>query len=250
MSISITTSNKASNASATTTLVLPAFSSTASQRIILGIAILDTTQSVTVITDTAGSTYQFLWAEVNGTGVRVEMWFCNGVNANVSNVITIGFTGATLASAAFGEYAGATGFGARGNSHATNASLTQVSNMSGSSDWVVAVFGIASSSGDTVAAGQGTIRQSLIPALTTAGIVLMDNTSVITSTLPCSATLSASRAWAAVAIDLTSGLPAASVSTSNFTLITNADGSSFHQVMKTPSQSSSTGGGGNSGYVS
>lgn len=240
MAISLTISNKVNNTTATTSVAFPAFSSTLNQVIFIGVAMADTTQSVLAIGDTAGTVYLPVASKTNGTSVKTEFWYTVGSHANAFNVITVTFTGATLASAVFGEYAGATGEGGVGNNSGNDAHPITGAIMSGSSDWVVAAFGFASNSGDTATANQGNLRQTDIPALTTTGILLMDNTSSVTTTLYCTATLSAARAWAGCAFTLTSGSPPVIIGAPQRVIPSNTNYGPKHQAVAPPANSTGT----------
>src|ERR1035438_1788967 len=107
MAISATTGGTINNATATSSLVFGAFSATATQDVVVGIAILNTAVSVTGIADTAGNTYTPKAGGNNGSAVRVELWEAHSITANASNVITVTLSSTSLASAAFEEYAAA-----------------------------------------------------------------------------------------------------------------------------------------------
>src|ERR1017187_5040332 len=159
MAISFTTGGTINNATVGTSLVFGAFSATATQAVVVGVSILSTGVSVSGITDTAGNTYTLQAAGNNGSNVRVELWAAHGITGNGSSVITVALSGSSLASAAFEEYAGVTAIGnvspvSTGNNTTPNAPIaTQDSN-----NWGVAAYGVASSSGDTIATWSVTIR--------------------------------------------------------------------------------------------
>src|SRR5580765_1275555 len=100
MAIGATTGATASNGSASSTLAFAAFAATGGQDLVVGVALADTMQTVTGITDTAGNAYSLKSAIANGTDVRTEIWEATNITANAANVITIAFSGSTLASAA------------------------------------------------------------------------------------------------------------------------------------------------------
>lgn len=239
MAITFTTSGSTSNGSATSSITFTAFVSTVGQKLALGIALGDITQTVTSITDTAGNTYLFSYG-LNQSTVRTELWVVNSMIANAANVITVNFSSPVLASGAFGEYAGPTGFTpppfeTGGPSATPGASVNSV----GSNDWMVAFFGVATQSTDTFTPSHGNLRQSIIPALTSVSMFMMDITSPLSGTIAVYGTLSVSRQWAAVATGFTSGSPALLATATNFRDSTTADRLSQHQVMKTPVTSQS-----------
>ena len=137
----------------------------------------------------------------------------------------------TLASAAYSEYAGSTGLGnvgaaATGNSQYPEGDVTTQD----TSSWGVCAISAATLSGDTFTADLGTIRQSVVPALTTAAVALVDNTSIGTAKLRQGVLLSNSRAWAAAAVELRTGVAA--------TVIVPPSGlgqsTATHQILTTP----------------
>lgn len=71
-----------------------------------------------------------------------------------------------------------------------------------STGWAVAAIGFACQSGDTISAADvpDTVRQSVVPALTSVGVALVDMSG--NGGVPCLAKLSTSRAWAAVGLEL------------------------------------------------
>lgn len=195
------------NAGATPSLSFGAFNNTAGRDIVVCISILDTTKSVSGITDTALNTYTQKAAVSNGSAIRAEIWGTHIALHNNSNVILVSFSGSTLAAAAYEEYSGSTAFGNSGTNSGTdthpnvNAATQDVSN------FVITCLAIASSSGDTLTQGfGGTSRQSSIPAATTAGVVLIENSSPPNALqLFEGGVLNNSRAWACACVELRTG---------------------------------------------
>ena len=239
MAITATLGGTINNAVAGTTLTFGAVSLSTGQDVVVAVAILDTTKSVSTITDTALNTYTLKSAVNNGSNVRVEIWEAHNITGNASDVILVTLSGATLASAAFEEYAGvASGVGTVGST-ATGTSfdpegdvLTQDGN-----NWSVAAIGVATLSGDTFTADLGTKRQALIPALTTASVALVDNTTIALATLRNGVLLSASRAWAAVTLELRTGAAAINITPEQIKApISSGLNMAKHQIVKAPPQ--------------
>jgi hypothetical protein len=190
------------------------FSATAGRDIVVGVAILNTTVSVSAITDTAGNSYSLKSSINNGTAVRVELWEAHSITANASNVIAVTLSGSSLASAAYEEYAGASlGVGNIGTAATgTNANPEGDVATQDGNNWGVTAIAVASNSGDTFTANLGTKRKAVIPALTTASIALVDNTSpAVVSGLRNGIVLSASRAWTAASLEFRTGSSAINV---------------------------------------
>lgn len=216
MAISATTGGTVNNTSAGTSLAFSANTSTTGQAIVVAIAILSSSVTVSSVTDTSGTTYSRLAAITNSSGVRVELWGNANITGHSSNVITVNLSGSALASASYEEYSGVTAFG-HTSSGSTGGNLYPQDNVAtqDASNWAVTGAAIASSSGDTLTATWGTIRQSIIPALTTAGSALLDATSLYTSMLTNLVRISSSRVWAAASVELRTGLTAVTLESSN-----------------------------------
>jgi len=105
MAIAASIGKTASNATATTTLAFAATAIGSGSDIVVAIAVADISITVTGIADTAGNAFSQRTA-INGTGVRTMIWEAQDVIANAADIITITFSGATLASAAFETYTG------------------------------------------------------------------------------------------------------------------------------------------------
>lgn len=101
-----------------------------------------------------------------------------------------------------------------------------------SGDWSVGAFGIVTSSGDTITAGTGTLRRSVVPALTSVSVALVD----FTAAASLNVSLSSIRAWASVGCDLVSDGTVLPVPTgaNNAATLTNAGAGAKHQTVKGP----------------
>jgi hypothetical protein len=195
------------HAGATTSLTFAAFNNVAGQDIVVCVAILDTTKSVSGITDTALNTYTQKAAVNNGSAIRSEIWYTHAAVHNTSNVILVSFSGSTLAAAAYEEYSGPTGSGNSGTNTGTNTHPNVNVATQDISNFVIGCLAIASFSGDTLTNDYGgTSRQSDIPAATTAGVVLVEDTSLgQANQLFEGGVLNNSRAWAFACMELRTG---------------------------------------------
>lgn len=209
MSISATTGATISNSSAGTTLAFAANTLTNGQLLVVAVAILSASVTVSSIADGA-NTYALLSSVTNASGVRTELWSAPVTAATASRTITVTLSGSAFASAAFEEYAGvASGMGNVGST-ATGSGFNPMGTVAtqDTGNWSVSAIAVASSSGDTFTADCGTKRQSVVPALTTAGVALVDSVATALATLEDSLILSASRAWAVAIAELRTGAAA------------------------------------------
>lgn len=252
MAIAAVNGSTINNSTAGTSIAFAAASQTSGNRIVVAVAILTTTVSVSSITD-GTNTFTLQSSTNNGTAVRVELWACT-IASSATRTITVNFTGgSTLASAAYEQYSGSTAIGNIATA-TTGASIypevdvaTQDAN-----NWSIAALAVATNSGDTFANDLGTQRQKVIPALTTASIVLVDNTSQLTvAGLRNAVQASTSRSWACAALELRTGQTAISAVVTNVLLLSGTDSGAKHQIVTAPAPYSSIGGGGggNSGYI-
>lgn len=200
------------NAVAGASLVFAAQSATAGNDIIVNVSILDTTKSVTSITDTAGNSYALKASVNNGSSIRIETWAAHSITGNASNVVTVNFSGNTLASAAKEQYSGVSSYGATSTNTGSSRYPQGDCATQDANNWNVTGIAAATSSGDTFTIDLGTLRQNLVPALTTAGVALIDNSEIAQAAhLNNYATLSNSRDWATATLELRSGGSAAAV---------------------------------------
>ena len=214
MAIAVVGGASASLAVAGTSLAFAAAGQTATDITIIAVAILTTTVTVSGISD-GTNTGVFRGAINNSTNVRVELWSLP-IASSATRTITITFSGSTLASAAYEEYSGSTGIGnigsgSTGNSQSAQAIVTEQD----TSSWVIVANAFASSSGDTLSGVVGTNRQSVIPALTTSGVSLSDVTEVASIPVLTSIWISNARQWAAIGLELRTGVSATSIAAEN-----------------------------------
>src|ERR1039458_3468581 len=102
MLISATLGATASLSSAATSLAFASNTFTYGQTVVVGVSIPGTA-TVSSVTDSLGNTYTQRSTSTNGTTIRSELWTAP-VTVAGSSVITISFSGSTLASAVYEEY--------------------------------------------------------------------------------------------------------------------------------------------------
>jgi hypothetical protein len=234
MAITATLGATINNAIATNVLTFGSNVCTVGQVIVFCVAILTPSVTVLSITDTTNPA-TFQGAINNGSNVRIELWTTTITTTTSARTFVVALSGVSLASAAYEEYAGVTGFGNLGAGATGTSRYPEADVMTqDTSSWSVGGLAVATSSGDTFSADLGTIRQSLIPALTTAAIGLIDNTTVPVAVLRNAVLCSASRAWAAIAIELRTGVTATNVTSTNTTVIAHPASGAQHQLVHTP----------------
>lgn len=177
VTITPTLGSAAALSAAATSIAFSAAAQMAGQIIVVGVAILDTTKSVSGISDGV-NTYTLQSAGNNSTNVRVEEWAC-AVASSATRTITVSFTGSTLAAAAYEEYGGPpSAVGTYIPSiYTANSSLPAANGAQPIQDignWFVAAIAMATTAGDTISALDGNLRQSAIPTVTGAAIALVD----------------------------------------------------------------------------
>ena len=204
MAIAATAGGSGSTTVAATSKALSAFSVTTGRKVVVAVALDDTTKSVTSITDTAGNTYVSVGA-INGTGVRTEIWRSTTTASNGTNVVTINVSGACNIAGAAEEYSGATNYGNTGTSTGNSRTLGVTALTQDGGSYVTGALGFACVSGDTLTALLGTSRQSSIPAATAVGVALYDNTVSFIATVETLTRISTARQWAAHSLELRSG---------------------------------------------
>lgn len=205
MAILQTAGNKASNGSAGTTLSAPAIAVTSGEAVIVGVALANTSASVLTVTDTALNTYSLITSITEGSALRIELWATTNASANATNVILVTTTASTLMAIALEAYSGAVstylGNNATADAASDNFPFIAVTMQDGG-NWVISALAFACNSGDTFTAAEGTIRQSVVPALTSVAIALVDNNCPTTGKYPCGALISTARAWASAGVEL------------------------------------------------
>ncbi len=190
-----------SDSGTVSSLVLSAYTQSASCHTVVVAVLGSTSSSVTSITDTKGNTYTQKSA-VNGTGVRTEVWACVNAGAQSNDVITINISPSTSIAACAEEYSGVGSFGNTGTASDSTIFPEQRVTTQEGSNYAVVGIGFGCQSGDTLTAFEGTSRQSSIPAATAVGAALFDNTMKGIGGLPGSARVSTARNWATAGLEL------------------------------------------------
>ncbi len=117
----------------------------AGDALLVGVAIADTSVSVSSVTDTAGNTFRLMQYSQNDGNVRVEIWEAQGIVGYASDIVTIHLSGSSLVSGILWEFSGvkietfpspqdtgtATGF---------NSQLTVGTAASDITSWVISLF--------------------------------------------------------------------------------------------------------------
>jgi large repetitive protein len=203
MSIAAVSGSTQNNSSSGTSLAFSSASFTLGNMIVVAVSVSSASVSVSSISDGV-NTYTLQSFALNST-VRSEIWTAP-VTTGGTLTITVTLSGSALASACYEQYSGVTAIGNVGTgllSASWNALGSVTLQDSGS--FAVSAMAIGTSSGDTATGSVGTIRRSVIPALTTTATLLMDVTSVTPSYVSNVASLSAVRSWAVTTVELRSG---------------------------------------------
>lgn len=204
MAIASVTGTTVSNAVAGASVNAPAINVAAASTVFVAVALANTASAVTSITDTAGNTYTLQSGVTFSTTVRVELWAATNATANAADVIVVNVAPNSLLAVAIETYSGAVSayIGNTATASATSWAPEVKAVTQDGGNWNIAALGFACTSGDTFTAWEGTIRQSIVPALTSVGVALVDNTNLGNGTIPCGVTLSALRDWAAATAEL------------------------------------------------
>ena len=187
-----------------------ALSTTTGNDVVVTVALGSTTSSVSSITPSAGSyTSWTLQSSKNGSGIRVEVWTAH-VTTGASTIFTVNIAGGnTTCAVCVEQYSGVNSWGNTGSASGSAVNIDGTTNTQQASDWIVGGMAFACQSGDTLTATAGTSRQSTIPAATSVGIALYDQTAVMDETMRLQSRISASRNWAFAAVEMLSGGSAA-----------------------------------------
>ena len=165
--------------------------------VVIGIALLLTSDSVSGITDSVGSTkYTFLTAINNSTAARIELW--TGRIVGSPTTITVSFA-ITTAEVVIAEYSGVAvlGINKTGTASSTSASLTQTNE-----DNYNYMVEVAAAGGNTTfASGTGTLRNSGTQNLVI-GCALADNMATTQASVTVAITLGTSLANAEAMVEL------------------------------------------------
>lgn len=187
----------ASSSTAATGTGAQSVTAVAGDTIIVGIS-LASTGSAPSVTDSAGNTYTQRLTNSNTSGVW--MFTARNVPGPVTTV-TVSWTGSAKWGITQDTWSGVQGFGVT----AINAALSTTPSVTlpslGANNWCAAVM-MSNATTATWSANVGNLRRNIAGASTTTpGSAQMDNT-----TVTCTATLSASKQWATLGIELLSVL--------------------------------------------
>lgn len=201
-----------SGASTVSSLALPAYTPTAGRDILIAVSLGSTASSVSSITSSSG-TYgtPTLRASINGTGIRIEWWSIHVITSGASNVFTINITGgAAKMAATFNEWSGITSFGNTNTASGADSVMRASVTSQDGSNTVLMAAGFACLAGDVWATSAGTTQNSILPNATAVSSTLTYGQSVPSGvTFGAMVIMSPPRNWAAAAVELRSGSPAA-----------------------------------------
>jgi hypothetical protein len=192
----------AASSTAATTTGAKAITAVAGDTIIVGVA-LASGGSAPTVTDSAGNTYTQQLTNSNTSGNW--MFTARNVPGAVTSV-TVSWTGSAKWAVTVDTYSGVMGFGLTGSAALTSAAPSVSLAGLGTGNWMVAVM-MSNATTATWSANVGNLRRNIAGASTSSpGSAIMDNT-----TTTCTATLSLSKQWATLGIELLSVAPAVSV---------------------------------------
>jgi hypothetical protein len=204
-----------SNATAGNLLSMPVETLTFGNFIVVTVAILTPSISVSSIVDSASNTYTLQSAINNGSSIRSEIWTAPILSSTGSQTVVVNLSGNTLASAAYEMFSGVTsGSFNVGSSIGSNSIPEGFVATQDSNNYVITGVSVATTSGATFSEVGGVttnILQSIVPSLTSASSALLSNTTYIPCTISTIVTLSSSFSWATTSIELRSGSATSSV---------------------------------------
>lgn len=184
---------------------MPATSVTTGWDVIVVVAMQNTSRSVSTVTDTAGNTYAQA-ESATGTGIKTEVWGCHSITGHGSNVITVTLTGSSLMSIAFEAYSSVSSFVGAGNDVGSHNIPTVEVPVQTAGNFAVGGLGFVIQAGMTISATAGcNLRQYANPGASSVGVALVDSASLAVCSIRESATISASKNWAAAGVELLSG---------------------------------------------
>jgi hypothetical protein len=199
---------KASNTAASGTDVVITMTVTAGDTIVVTACINTTTNAVSTVFDSGGSTYTKRTGVTNGGAVGVaEEWSTSAGGALSSSTITVRYTtsGSARKNAIAADYSGVVALGLTATNAPANSNNPTISLTTRDPNNFV-VSGFAVFAADTYTAQTGNLREQVSAA--GAASSLTDNTAASASSVTDSNTITTSRSWAAVALELRSTLGA------------------------------------------
>lgn len=164
--------------------------------------------AVSSVADSGGSTYtkRGLTGD-NGVVLQTEIWSTEANGAKASTTVTINYGSAVLVAASVATYTGVDDLGktatpASGSSSAPSVAITTQD----SNNFVVAGMGITTiaAGSNTWSATTGNLRTNQAASTLVPGAAIMDNTAAGVGSVTCTAALSQSTTWNALALELRS----------------------------------------------
>jgi len=193
------------NTTAGTSVTTGSFFIGAGDEFIVGIALANTSVSVSSVTDTNGGSYTLVKTITNGSSVRVELWSRRTISTTVSITVTVNTTGSTLMAVVTQAYNTTNTSLPQSNASNTGSDLYPSASLTlqGFGDWVVGVHGFVSAPGDTaVSASTAAFRSSTIPSVASVGVAITDNSGGAVAVVGTKVRLSASTNWATALVAL------------------------------------------------
>ena len=190
-------STATTTASATKTVAITAVAG--DTIIILGFSV---GQAITGVSDTAGNVYGKLQSAVINT-VAASCWgtAVGAVKTSGSITITVTFAASVRNTVCAMQYSGALGYGHTGTNTGTSTSPSLSITTQDNNNFVV--VGLTDEGTATWASSVGNLRENQAgPGSTTPGGAGLDNTSATPASVTNTATLSVSKAWAAIGMEL------------------------------------------------
>lgn len=168
--------------------------------LLVGIALLTTSFTVSSITDSAGNVYVSVDSQNRLTNCRVEMWWCHTIAGSPTSVTVTLSGSAGQVIVAVAEYSGVAADGVvlsnSGSSTITNVNVTGAD----ANNFGVSFFSAAGSG--TFTANIGTLRQSLVQGTTLGGGCIDHTVATNHPSLNPRANISVTEQWAAVIMEL------------------------------------------------
>ncbi len=201
MSIVYKTGGAATNSVVNTNYSIVTVSAVAGETIL--VAVVTTTSPTITVSDSIGSTYTAL-GSASLTSCYLSFYGTANISAGVSRVF-VTYTKNPVSVVAVSTYSGVTGFNTGNESANTNSgtgTAVTISSMAAHS-WMVMGLGVYNSSGTTISASVGNLRNYYNPTASRPGAAVFDNTS---DSLTYSLGATSSSAYAAVEMTSSSAI--------------------------------------------
>jgi hypothetical protein len=192
----------AASGTAATTTGAQTVTAVAGDTIMVNVALPVAQGAAPTVMDSAGNIYTLL---LTGSNLDFQWMFAaRNIPTAVTSVTVMWGTGSKWA-VAIDTWSGVRGFGATNTAAGTSTAPSVVLGSLGTGNWVVAAMEVHGTG--TWSANTGNLRKNVAaPSTTTPGAALVDNTAVT-----CTATLSASKSWVALGVELLAAVPARSM---------------------------------------